>query len=71
MTKPKRTDKERLDWLTRNPDAVVNCIQVDHQAEGTYYQWCLDDGLSVHNTPRAAIDDAMKAEAKEKRHAKG
>ena len=54
------SDKERLDWLT------TNAWTVDLQDDQAQLWACTYTGgrTGYGNTPRAAIDAAMKAEAK-------
>lgn len=54
------TDKERLDFLDRNPEAVkpwLNNLGWIHKS------WPITD-KSWHGTLRAALDAAMRAEAR-------
>lgn len=65
MTTKKKTDKERLDWLTRRRAIVYRLSETDWVCEIPKYdprQLC-----AIAKSPRAAIDAAMSQEAKGKR----
>jgi hypothetical protein len=48
-----RTDAERLDWLTGNPDILFYLGG---------FGWSVGDRMTDHADPRTAIDAAMDAE---------
>jgi hypothetical protein len=52
-------DSIRMDFLSHHPE-LVQVIQSEASPEGFSYEWTADDGLTVWNTPRQAIDAGIK-----------
>lgn len=63
------TDKERLDWLSKRKRNkpfrdFYFCHSVERQADRTWASWDGENWHWSHKTPRAAIDAAIRAQAR-------